>query len=88
MVNRDFLKFGDKKEIFLTANDEKKMLTETATNIKMETFDDSEVASPNTETQICEYFKGFADYVEDDDQRTKRQNVGLCFLERGQLSTG
>jgi hypothetical protein len=42
-------KFGDKKEIYLTANDEKKMLAETATNIRMDTFDDTEVGSPDTE---------------------------------------
>jgi hypothetical protein len=28
------------------------MLSETATNIRMDTFDDSEVASPNTELHI------------------------------------
>ena len=50
-------KFEDKNEIFLTANDEKKMLTETATNIRMETFDDSEVASPDTENQILNILK-------------------------------
>jgi hypothetical protein len=33
MVSTLLQKFGDKKEIFLTANDEKKMLAETATNI-------------------------------------------------------
>ena len=50
-------KFGNKKEIFLTANNEKKMLTEMATNIRMETFDDSEVASPDTEIQIYNILK-------------------------------
>ncbi|XP_046637862.1 uncharacterized protein LOC124316145 isoform X2 [Daphnia pulicaria] len=50
-------KFGDKKEIFLTASDEKKMLTETATNIRMDTFDDSEVGSPDTESQILNILK-------------------------------
>jgi hypothetical protein len=50
-------KFGDKTEIFLTANDEKKMLTETATNIRMETFDDTEIGSPDTETQIVNILK-------------------------------
>ncbi len=88
MVSKLLQKFGDKNEIFLTANDEKKMLAETVTNIKMETFDDSEVASPDTEKKNCGYFKGFADYVEDDNQRPKRQNVGLGFLEWRQLSAG
>jgi hypothetical protein len=52
MVTTLLQKFGDKKEIFLTANDEKKMLTETANNIRMDTFDDSEVGSPDTESHI------------------------------------
>jgi hypothetical protein len=50
-------KFEDKKEIFLTASDEKKMLSETATNIRMDTFDDSEVGSPDTEFQILNILK-------------------------------
>jgi hypothetical protein len=41
----------------LTANDEKMMLVETATNIRMETFDDSEVGSPDTESQIYNILK-------------------------------
>ena len=57
MVSNLLQKFGDKKEIFLSANDEKKMLTETATNIRMETFDDSEVGSPDTENQIYNILK-------------------------------
>jgi hypothetical protein len=57
MVSTLLQKFGDKKEIFLTANDEKKMLTETATNIRMDTFDDSEVGSPDTEIQILNFLK-------------------------------
>jgi hypothetical protein len=57
MVSTLLQKFGDKKEIFLTANDEKKMLAETATNIRMDTFDDSEVGSPDTEFQILNILK-------------------------------
>ncbi len=57
LVSTLFQKFGDKKEIFLTANDEKKMLTEMATNIRMDTFDDSEVGSPDTESQILNILK-------------------------------
>jgi hypothetical protein len=57
MVSTLLQKFGDKKEIFLTANDEKKMLTETATNIRMDTFDDSEVGSPDTELHILNFLK-------------------------------
>jgi hypothetical protein len=52
LVSTLLQKFEDKKEIFLTANDEKKMLSETATNIRMDTFDDSEIASPETESDI------------------------------------
>jgi hypothetical protein len=57
LVSTLLQKFEDKKEIFLTANDEKKMLTETATNIRMDTFDDSEVGSPDTESQISNILK-------------------------------
>jgi hypothetical protein len=57
MVTQLLQKFAEKKEVFLTANDEKKMLTETATNIRMETFDDSEVGSPDTESQIYNILK-------------------------------
>jgi hypothetical protein len=57
MVSKLLQKFGDKNEIFLTANDEKKMLTETAANIRMETFDDTEIGSPETETQIVNILK-------------------------------
>ncbi|XP_046645616.1 uncharacterized protein LOC124336056 isoform X2 [Daphnia pulicaria] len=57
MVSTLLQKFKNKKEIFLTANDEKKMLTETATNIRMDTFDDSEVGSPDTESQILNILK-------------------------------
>ena len=48
MVSKLLQKFRNKNEIFLTASDEKKMSKEMTTNIKMETFDDSEVASPDT----------------------------------------
>jgi hypothetical protein len=58
LVSTLLQKFEDKKEIFLTANDEKKMLTETATNIRMDTFDDYEVGSPDTESQISNILKG------------------------------
>ncbi|EFX82610.1 C1qdc1 protein [Daphnia pulex] len=57
MVSTLLQKFGDKKEIFLTANDEKKMLAETVTNIRMDTFDDYEVLSPDTESQILSILK-------------------------------
>jgi hypothetical protein len=57
LVSTLLQKFGDKNEIFLAANDEKKMLTETATNIRMDTFDDSEVGSPDTKSQIYNILK-------------------------------
>jgi hypothetical protein len=57
LVSTLLQKFKNKKEIFLTANDEKKMLAETATNIRMDTFDDSEVGSPDTESQISNILK-------------------------------
>jgi hypothetical protein len=58
LVSTLLQKFEDKKEIFLTANDEKKMLAETATNIRMDTFADYEVGSPNTESKILNILKG------------------------------
>jgi hypothetical protein len=57
LVSTLLQKSGDKKEIFLTASDEKKMLTETATNIRMDSFEDSEVGSPDTEFQISNILK-------------------------------
>jgi hypothetical protein len=57
LVSTLLQKFKDKKEIFLTASDEKKMLTETATKIRMDTFDDYEVVSPDTESQILNILK-------------------------------
>jgi hypothetical protein len=57
MVSTILQKFRDKKKVFLTASDEKKMLTETATNIRMDTFDDYEVLSPDTEFQILNILK-------------------------------
>ena len=56
MISKLLQKFGD-KEVFLTANDEKKMLTEMVTNIRIDTFDDSEVESPDTESQILNILK-------------------------------
>jgi hypothetical protein len=50
-------KFGDKKEIFLTAKDEKKMLKEMTTKIRMDTFDDFEVGSPDAEITIYSFLK-------------------------------
>jgi hypothetical protein len=57
MVTTLLQKFRDKNEFFLTANDEKKMLMETATNIRMDTFDDLEVVTPETEFQIYNILK-------------------------------
>ncbi|XP_046645654.1 uncharacterized protein LOC124336071 isoform X2 [Daphnia pulicaria] len=57
MITNLLQKFRNKKEIFLTANDEKKMLAEMATNIRMDTFDDYEVGSPDTESQILNILK-------------------------------
>ncbi len=41
----------------LTANDEKRLLIETMTNIIMETFDDSDVISPTSESQMYNMLK-------------------------------
>jgi hypothetical protein len=57
MITNLLHKFGDKTDVFLTANDERKMLTETATNIRIDTFNDTEIASSDTETQIYNILK-------------------------------
>jgi hypothetical protein len=57
LVSTLLQKFEDKKEIFLTPSDEKKMLTEMANKIRMDTLDDSEIASPETESQISKNLK-------------------------------
>ncbi|XP_046459305.1 uncharacterized protein LOC124205829 [Daphnia pulex] len=57
MITSLLQKFRDKKEVFLTANDEKKMLVEITTNIRMDTFDEFEVGSPDTELQIYNALK-------------------------------
>ena len=45
------------EEPLLTANDEKRLLKETMTNVIVETFDDSDVISPNSESQIYNALK-------------------------------
>ena len=53
LVSNLLQKFGkNQKEVYLTAEDEKRMLTETATNIRIEIFDDSDVVSSNSEKEI------------------------------------
>ncbi|XP_046462426.1 uncharacterized protein LOC124208629 [Daphnia pulex] len=42
----------DVQQAFLTAKDEKRLLTETITNVFVETFEDSDVVSPNSESQV------------------------------------
>jgi hypothetical protein len=50
--------FGsDQNYIFLTSDDEKKMLAETSTNIRMNIFDDSEIGTPDTDTQFDKILK-------------------------------
>jgi hypothetical protein len=58
MVSDLLQKYGSEtKEVFLTASDEKRMLTETATNIRLDTFDETEVGSSNSESQIYNMLK-------------------------------
>jgi hypothetical protein len=57
MVTTLIQKFGNEKEVFLTANDERKMLAEMATKIRMDTFDDYEVVSPDSEIKIFNILK-------------------------------
>jgi hypothetical protein len=57
MITNLLQKFRNEKEVFLPANDERKMLAEMATNIRMDTFDDYEVVSPDSEFQILNILK-------------------------------
>nr|CAH0111139.1 unnamed protein product [Daphnia galeata] len=45
------------QEVFLTAKDEKRLLTETITNVFVDTFEDSDVISPNSELQVYNLLK-------------------------------
>ena len=47
------------QQAFLTAKDEKRLLTETKTNVFVETFEDSDVISPNSELQVYNLLKNF-----------------------------
>jgi hypothetical protein len=57
MVTRLLQKFGDQNEVFLSADDERKMLTEMASKIQMDTFDDYEVGSSDAEIIIYSFLK-------------------------------
>ena len=50
-------RFGESPEIFLAANDEKKLLSELASKILMETFDESDVVSLNSKSETYNNFK-------------------------------
>ncbi len=53
MVNSLLQKFGRRKEeVYLTAKDANRMLAETATNIRIDSFDDSDVVDPSSEKEI------------------------------------
>ena len=45
------------KEIWLTSKDEKRILKETATNVLVESFDNTDVVSPDSESQINNVLK-------------------------------
>ncbi|XP_046439593.1 uncharacterized protein LOC124190774 [Daphnia pulex] len=57
MVTRLLQKFGGQNEVFLSNNDERKMLTEMANKIQMNTFADSEVGSSDAEIIIYSFLK-------------------------------
>ncbi|KAI9563440.1 hypothetical protein GHT06_010903 [Daphnia sinensis] len=58
MVSGLLQRFGhEKDQVYLTANDEKRLVMETATNIFVESFDDSDVVSQNSETQVYNVLK-------------------------------
>ena len=52
MVAKLLQRFQSEKEVLLTAADEKRLLTETTTNVIVETFDDTDVVSSTSEMQI------------------------------------
>ena len=53
MVTKLMQRYGrQNKEVFLTANDEKKLLSESTSKVLVETFDDSDVVSSNSELEI------------------------------------
>ena len=45
-------RYSNKPDALLTAKDEKRLLTESSTNVLIDSFDDSDVVSPSTEAQI------------------------------------
>ena len=58
MVTKLMQRYGrQNKEVFLTANDEKKLLSESTSKILVETFDDSDVVSSNSELAIYNILK-------------------------------
>ena len=58
MVTKLMQRYGrQNKEVFLTANDEKKLLSESTSKILVETFDDSDVVSSNSELEIYNILK-------------------------------
>jgi hypothetical protein len=73
LVSNLLQKFGkNQKEVYLTAEDEKRMLTETATNIRIEIFDDSDVVSSNSEKEIYNTLREIAHYFKDDHSKFER----------------
>jgi hypothetical protein len=60
MMAQMLQKFNEStKEALLTATDEKKLLTESMTNVLVDTFDDSDVVSQTSESQIYNMLKSF-----------------------------
>ena len=52
MVSSLLQKYEGEEEVLLTAKDEKKLMSETMNNILVESFDDSDVISPSSESHI------------------------------------
>lgn len=52
MLTKLLQKFPSKKEVYLTAEDEKRLLTETKANIILESFDDSEVLTSSSQKSL------------------------------------
>jgi len=58
MASTRLLRLPSAESVLLTANDEKRLLTESATNIIIDTFDDTDdVISPNSEAQIYQLLR-------------------------------
>lgn len=57
LVSQLIQKFPEASEVLLTAEDEQRVLSESTTNVIVESFDDSAVVNPNSRKEIYEILK-------------------------------